>query len=175
MLSAHISTASLTLFLALAVAVIWDLKWQRIPNWLTLPAMIMGLFFNTAPAGLQGLLAGASGLCLGLAVFFIPYLLGGMGGGDVKLMGAAGAFLGPKGVVLAFFYTALIGGIYAIILIIKGGHLREDLGRYAIALKTFFCPGMLACLPVPRGERPKLCYSVAIALGTIVAVLGCPV
>ena len=83
---------------ALVVAVVaagWDLKTRRIPNRLTFGAAIAGLAYHVLTGGLAGLGQSAGGLAVGLAVFMIPFALRGMGGGDVKLMAALGAWIGP--------------------------------------------------------------------------------
>jgi prepilin peptidase CpaA len=90
-----------------------------------------------------------------------------MGAGDVKLMGAVGVLLGPKGVFVAFLCTALIGGIYAVILLGLHGHLKESVKRYGTMLKTYIFTMSLVYLPPAKiVKMPVLPYGVAIALGT---------
>ncbi len=91
----------------LSVAVVTDLKAQRIPNFLTLPAILAGLAYHGLTRGLGGLSFAAAGLALGLAVMLVPYLLSVMGGGDVKLMAAVGAWLGVDDLFGAFLFTCL--------------------------------------------------------------------
>jgi prepilin peptidase CpaA len=70
-----------------------DLKWRTIPNWLTWTAFGIGLCGH-AVLGFWGGLGAAGGGLTGLALLIIPFLSGGMGGGDVKLLMALGALLG---------------------------------------------------------------------------------
>ena len=77
------------------------------------------------------------GLLLGFAVFFVFYAIGGMGAGDVKLMAAIGAFLGPKDVLFAALYTAIAGGVYAILLLVTQKQNREALARWMLMVKSF--------------------------------------
>jgi prepilin peptidase CpaA len=94
-----------------------------------------------------------------------------MGAGDAKLMGVVGAFLGPKGLVIASLFTAVIGGFYALGLLIFHGHLKETGTRYTAMLKTFLGTKEFIYLASPQTEKPhKLCYGVAIALGTIASL-----
>ncbi len=79
---------------ALIIAVVTDLKDQRIPNWLTFTLALAGLAFHGVTGGLDGLGFSLIGLAIGLGVMLPPYLIGVMGGGDVKLMAAVGACLG---------------------------------------------------------------------------------
>jgi len=153
----------------LITAAVTDLRFRRIPNLLTYPMMATALTCHLAATGVAGVLFSLSGLALGIAVFIIPYAMGGMGAGDVKLMGAAGAVIGAKGVLMAAIYTGLIGGVYAVALMLI--HRRESRGifaRYATTLKTLAFTGEF--IPIPASEKeknPKLCYGVAIAMGTL--------
>jgi prepilin peptidase CpaA len=160
------------LFGVLIIAMITDIRSNRIPNWLTLPAIITGLCFNFISAGAGGFLFGVEGLLLGVGLFIVLYIIGGMGAGDVKLMGAVGAMLGPQMVLWAAFYTALAGGIYALAVIVF--HPRARVIRVALmeTIKGFIYSRSLKYSRPVNGENPpKLCYGVAIAIGTIAAVI----
>lgn len=156
----------------LIIAAVTDIRSQRIPNTLTYTSMVFALIFHVQGSGLHGLLFSLAGLALGLAFFMLPYLMGGMGAGDVKLLGAVGAFLGPRGVFEATLCAAIVGGIYAlIILLIKHKDCRELVARYTTTLKIFAATGELYTIPAGENEKqPKLCYGVAIALGTLIAI-----
>jgi len=105
---------------------------------------------------------------VGIGVMILFYLMGGTGAGDVKLMGAVGGFLGPKGAFIAFLSTSIIGGIYAVVLLVLHGYLN----RYWAILKTFILTKKFIYNPPSNGEeKPKLYYGVAIALGTIISVV----
>ncbi len=163
------SLLCLTTILLLASG--WDLRFHKIPNWLVFPAMIAALSYHTAMNGLEGLFLSFQGMGLGMALLFPFFLLGGMGAGDVKLLGAVGAILGPQGVFLAFLFTALAGGVYAFILLIFHGHLKKTILRYKIILATFFVTRNLIYIPPPASEgKPQLLYGLAIALGTFLSL-----
>src|SRR5262245_28765406 len=105
---------------ALAVIACWcDIRTRRIPNWLTFPAAALGLIAATAMHGGSGAAASAIGWFVGLLLFFPLFALRGLGGGDVKLMGALGAWLGTSMVLGVAFYTTLAGGVLAIVLIVR--------------------------------------------------------
>jgi prepilin peptidase CpaA len=158
-----------SLAILLTVALYTDIKYQRLPNYLTFSGMAVGIFYHVIFG--NGFLFSVKGLVLGTALLFIPYFLGGMGAGDAKLMGAVGAFLGAEGVFKAFILTALAGGIYAIILMIIHGCLFEALKRYGMMLKVFLTIGEFIYLPPPEEIRKiRLCYGIAIAAGTIFSV-----
>ncbi|MBW2740190.1 MAG: prepilin peptidase [Deltaproteobacteria bacterium] len=159
------------LSIILIAAAVNDLRFQKIPNLLTYPAMAIALGCHVVMNGLNGLLFSAGGLALGIAVFILPYLMGGMGAGDAKLMGTVGAILGARGVFIAFLFTAIIGGVYALILLIKCQHFKEFFTRQAVTLKTFIFTRQFIPIPGDSNEKkPRLCYGIAIALGTLFSV-----
>ena len=164
------SNILLTIFLAgiLVMAVINDLRFQKIPNLLTYPTMLVGICYHSVINGLDGLLFSTGGLALGIGLFILPYLMGGMGAGDAKLMGAVGAIVGVKGVFLASVFTAISGGVYAVILLlINWRYTRGFRARHATTIKTFARTAQLIPIPAAENEKkPKLCYAIAIATGT---------
>jgi len=155
----------------LLVAAVSDFRTRKIPNRLTFPAVVVGIIYHTCTGGWKGFLFIVGGVVVGLALLMTFYLLGGMGAGDVKLMGAVGGFLGPKGVFAAFLATSLIGGVYAIILLALQGEIPDIIRRYGLMLKVFFFTHRMAYIPPARkDERPALRYGLAIALGTLLSV-----
>jgi prepilin peptidase CpaA len=97
--------------------------------------------------------------------------MGGMGAGDAKLMGCVGALLGPKGALIAFLSTAIVGGIYALVILTFHGYLKETAKRYGTMLKTFILTKELVYIaPAKSEKKSRLCYGVAIALGTLISV-----
>lgn len=149
------------------VAVI-DLRSQKIPNLITYPTMLIALSHHWFIKGLDGLLFGLGGLVVGIGVLLIPYLMGGMGAGDAKLMGAVGGVIGAKAVLIAFILTAIVGGVYALVLIlIYRRHFRGFFKNQVTTLKTLILTRKYIPDPVgAHNKRPKLCYGLAIAIGT---------
>ena len=163
----------LLLLSVLMVAVITDLRSRRIPNWLTFPAMIAGVGYNVITAGFAGLVFGFGGLILGMGLLIILYVLGGMGAGDVKLMGAVGSIIGPQMVIWATVYTALAGGIYAVGLLLFHPQLKARRTAIAQELKKIILfRNFNYNKPVQTQTVPKLCYAVAIASGAILAIIS---
>jgi prepilin peptidase CpaA len=156
----------------LIAAVANDLRCQKIPNLLTYPAMGIALVYHFIMSGPDGLLFSAGGLALGIAVFILPYLMGGMGAGDAKLMGAVGAILGAKGVFVAFLFTAIAGGIYALILLLCNRQYSRGLfAKQSTTLKRFMFTKQFIAIPADENKKkPKLCYGAAIAVGTLLSV-----
>lgn len=98
-------------------AIVEDLRHRRIPNWISSLAFIAGVGLQSFLHGWRGTGSALLGTITGFSVFLIFYLLGGMGGGDVKLMAGFGALLGVRKLLEAAVWTAACGGILALCLI----------------------------------------------------------
>ena len=159
----------LVLSFGMTIAVIQDLRSRKIPNLLTFSMMLLSLSYHGVTGGLSGLGFSAAGVAIGTGVFLIPYLMGGMGAGDAKLMGAVGAMLGPKGVVIAALISIMLGLFYAILLLfLHMDYARSFLRRARITLETFLLTRQFIPIPPGKEERkPVLCYALPIALGTM--------
>jgi len=111
-----LTTSQLVAYFCLALFTIWatvsDLKSQRIPNWLTLCGLVAGIAWQVGFHGLPGLGHAAAGFAIGFGTFFMLWMTGGSGGGDVKLMGAIGVWLGFKPTL----YVLLISTILVLVL-----------------------------------------------------------
>ena len=99
--------AGAVLLFTLACLVL-DVRSRRIPNWLTVPVLATGLLVYTACDGLSGLWFSFLGFATGFGVLFVLWLFGGGGGGDVKMMGALGAWLGASLTVQVFVISAMV-------------------------------------------------------------------
>jgi prepilin peptidase CpaA len=99
-------------------AVAEDLRRRSVANWLTVPALLAGLGLGAWNGGVRGLLMAVAGSAVGFLLFWICYRLGGLGGGDVKLMAAFGALLGPSGVVVAGILAAIAGALVAALVLL---------------------------------------------------------
>jgi prepilin peptidase CpaA len=121
------------------VAAATDLWKFKVYNALTLPAIVVGLLVSPFTVGLPtSLLGAATGFSL-LALFFA---LGGVGAGDVKLLTAIGAWLGPEPTLYVFAFSAMAGGMYAIGLMVLRGGLTETIEQLAVLSIRLFTPGL---------------------------------
>src|SRR5690348_8104031 len=102
------------LFVAL-LACIFDLRQHRIPNWLTFGAAAAALVYNLTVSGPIGFVSSFGGWFLGAAIFFPPFMVGGLGAGDVKLIAALGAWLGWHDALWLGLYIGACGGVLALI------------------------------------------------------------
>ncbi len=149
-----------TIFLLLIAftGAIYDWKSRRVPNWLTFGGFGIILLFNTFHLGIDGLISSLLGLLTGLTLLMIPYVTGGMGAGDVKLLGTIGAIVGYKAVILIFFYTAICGLIMGIIWLVFNPS----------RLKFLITTGQI--LPTVD-KKQKIPYAIAILMGTILYIM----
>jgi prepilin peptidase CpaA len=160
---------------AIAVALmacVTDLRTRRIPNMLTFSAAVGALGYH-AFGGWIGLAGSIGGLLLGLALFLPIYLLRGMGAGDVKLLAALGAWLGPASVAWVAIYAAIAGGIMAVAVALGAGYLRPMLANVWLLLTHWRVSGVkpLDSVTLDGGRGPRLAYAVPIAAGLLCAIL----
>jgi prepilin peptidase CpaA len=104
-----------------------DYSQRRVPNWLNATLAAAGLLAQATHFGWQGVGAGLLGMLIGLSVLIVPWLMHGMGAGDVKLMAAIGCWLGPWLTLLSFAAGTIIGGCVAIIMIVSTGRTAHAL------------------------------------------------
>jgi len=159
------------LVLIVVIAAIFDLRFRRIPNWLTLPAILVGFGLNTFLYEWKGLRAAALGLGLAFLIYFPLYLLRGMGAGDVKLMGAIGSLAGPANWFGIFVLTAILGGAVALVLLLFKGRLVKTLSNVGYMLKEilfFRAPYMKKEeLDVKSPKAFTLPHGAMIAIGSL--------
>lgn len=160
------------LLAALIAASVTDITRQRIPNAITLPLAAFGIVYHLYTAGMGGMLFSVAGLLAGAALLILFYLVGGMGAGDVKLMGAVGSILGPVNVLYAFMYCAILGGIYSLVVLYRYNILRTSMEKCVSAPVDFLRTGCWFWFPSPAAKKlPRLRYAIAISLGTGIHVL----
>ena len=149
-----------------------DFRWRKIPNCLTLPAIALGFLLNFLSNSWNGLVFSFLGLLVGTGLLMLPYLLGGMGGGDLKFMGALGALLGSYSVLNVFLYTTLFGGAIALVVAIANKRLIDTFKRLWLFLKCIFlfrAPLAGAGLFKKSLEIP---YGIAIGAGAFIYLVA---
>jgi prepilin peptidase CpaA len=173
-MSLHLADTLLRLALAgaLLAAAYTDLREQRISNRLTFPLMLLGLAYHGMVRGQDGLAFAGYGLVLGLIVMIVPYLIGVMGAGDVKLMAAVGAILGPADLLNAFLLTSIFGGVYALgVLAMRLPYLKKVVRSLWDTMYVFLSTRRFVYVRVDAENRlPRLCYGVAISAGALVTM-----
>jgi prepilin peptidase CpaA len=117
-----------------AVAAVTDARARRIPNWLTATVALAGLAQSLAPWHVITALQSVYGLLAGFGITFLLYIIGGRGGGDVKLTAGIGAWLGPAAVVIVLLVAAVVSLISALITTTAQGKLLKLFKSAALML-----------------------------------------
>lgn len=156
----------------LATAIVTDLRSSRIPNWLTIPAMIFGLAVHAWLHGLEGLLFGLYGLLVGAGLFLLIHLSGNIGAGDVKLMAAVGAMVGAESALESGVLAILVGGLYALGAMIYQWGLVSTVSRLSGVFQGLAVTGGQVAWAHELTLPFRLRYGVAIAVGTLLLQLG---
>jgi len=164
----------LGLAVALAVAAgVTDWRSRRIPNWLTVPGLLVGIAANALAGGWSGVKTSLLGAGLGLLLLLPFVFVRSLGAGDWKLAGALGAFLGSAALIDVLMGSVFVAGIMALGLVIYKRRLKETLrniGRLLAAMVTFRMPGPEVSLDNPQSL--KIPYGVALALTTALYGIG---
>lgn len=158
--------------LIVGIAALWDIKTKRIPNKLLIPVILLGIIINTIFTGYMGLMNAFIGIFVGIMLLLVPFALGGMGAGDVKLLAAVGALNGSLFVFHTFLFSAIAGGVIAVIILLIKKQLFPVLFNLLSILRN---------LPVyifQKGQRKEIVplisdisfpFGTAIFLGTVAA------
>lgn len=146
-----------------------DLLTRRIPNWLTLPAIVLGIAMQGWANGWLGAGSGLLGCALGFALFFPIYAFGYMGAGDVKLQMAVGAWLGWWMALHVAVAAVIIGGAYALVEVTVRGRLRAVFKNGYSFLRALLVPE-LAVEPLKVDEKRKFAFGICIALGVAAVI-----
>ena len=165
--------AQLVLLALVLCAAIFDARFRRIPNWLTVSGVVAGLALNTfLDPVMRGLLFSLKGLGLGFGVYLVLHLLRAMGAGDVKLMAAVGSITGAANWFGIFVITAIIGGILSIVVSVAKGRLGKTLFNVGFILSEMknLRPAYLKNeeLDVKSDKALRLPHGVVIAAGTLI-------
>ena len=157
----------LTVALAI-VAGVMDWRSRRIPNWLTVPGLLVGVIANTAVSGWSGAKASLLGAALGLLLLLPFVLVRSLGAGDWKLIGALGAFLGPGNLLDVLLVTVLMAGVMALALIVWKGRVKQTMRNILHILGAFFSfhlPGPEVSLD--SKESLKIPFGVAVSAAVV--------
>lgn len=159
------------LALLLITALYTDLRWSRIPNWLTFSAMGIGIIAHASIAGVSGALFSLAGLGVGIGLFVLLYAGKAIGAGDVKLMAAIGSILGPAGALSVAALSALTGGLYAVGAMSYQWGIAATSRKLAFAVYGAFMTG--GSTEAEDLRLPfKLRYGLAITAGTLLFLGG---
>lgn len=153
-----------------AAAAVWDHRYRRIPNALTVPVFLAGWVYQAVFNGWSGVGQGALGFALGFGMLFILWLIGGGGGGDVKLMGALSVWLGFHLTLLVVILSTLLvvlGTFAAVVIDTVRGTARRETGHTAARQKGTGAAQAVA----PMSQRRVMAYAVPIFVATWLVML----
>ena len=154
------------------VAAGWDIASRRIPNALTFGTALAALIVHAWTGGWSGLEMAAFGWIVGIALFFPVFALGGMGAGDVKLIGALGAWLGPIAAVWVALYSGIAGGVLGLLVAAFSGYLGQAFTNIYSLLMFWRIVGIKPApeMTLDTNRGPRLAYAVPILAGLMVTV-----
>jgi prepilin peptidase CpaA len=167
-------SVSLGLAVVLALIAGWtDWRSRRIPNWLTVPGVLVGVTVNSFTGGWPGLKTSLLGAGFGLLILLPFVFLRSLGAGDWKLAGALGAFVGWEVLMTLLMGSILVAGVMALALVIYKRRFKETLsniGRLLGSILMLRMPGAEVSLDNPQSL--KIPYGVALALTTLLFGIG---
>lgn len=170
-------TTCIVLLIVLIAAAVYDVRYRKIPNWISMAGILLGFAINYIigpPEG--GVLFALKGFALGFGIYVALYVVRAMGAGDVKLMGAVGALVGPERWFGIFLITAIVGGVLAFLLVAVRGRVKRTLFNVGFILSE-----MLHARPAYVGKEeldvrsPKalgLPHGAVIALSSILYIVA---
>ena len=155
-----------------SAACVTDLRTRRVPNLLTFSAALAGFGYGLISGSWAGLGWALAGCATGLAVFLPFFLLRGIGGGDVKLMAALGAWLGPAGALWTGAFAGLAGGPMAIVVALSSGYLKQAFTNVWGLLMFWRVVGLQPhpALTLENSTAPRLPYALPILVGLMVTI-----
>lgn len=141
------------------VAMIFDLKRRILPNWLTVGSLGVAILYHTVTSGTSGLVHSLSGFAVGFSLLLVLWLIGGGGGGDVKLMGAVGAWLGAPMTLIVFLLSAFLGLLSLVVMVTFQAISRGSKPDSAVG-------GSETDTTQIEAARHRIPYAVPVALAT---------
>jgi len=170
------NTKYIFLIILLLISAYFDLRYRKIPNYLILTGVISAVLVNTFLNGFSGLVGSVIGFSLGILLLIIPFALGGIGAGDVKLLGVVGAVNGTTLVFHTFICMAIWGGLISIVMLLCNRQMLKILKWIVVLIKELVLTAaslgrrMITINPLPTTGL-SLPYAVPLFMGTATVFL----
>jgi prepilin peptidase CpaA len=169
-----------TIVVAIIAAVI-DFRRFRVPNALTFPLCVTGLAFHVAFGGLVGLQYSVGGIAVGMLALLLFYIMGVMGAGDVKLLAAVGAWIGPANTLYVFCVAGIVAGIHSVVVLTWQRRLRVVPVIFQVSFVQMMTLGhhltrsdsasLAETTQRPDRRRYVMPFAVMIAIGVVVVAM----
>ena len=153
-----------------------DYAQRRVPNWLNAALIVIGFAVQAWFFGFSGITTGFLGMLTGFGLLIVPWLMHGMGAGDVKLMAAIGVWIGPWLTLWSFALGAIIGGVAAVAMILSTGRLRMACANFNMIMAK--CSNMQSMFSEFGSAKSfgatsqLLPYGVPLTGGTLIVLAG---
>jgi prepilin peptidase CpaA len=174
-----IPVPALVVLVCTAIAAVTDWKNFTISNSITLPLIVIGVFYHAISNDDIWLLDSVGAVCLVAAILFVPYLMGVMGGGDLKLMAAIGAWLGIRQTLYVLIASSIVAGLYALILLLQSAERKRTLLNFQVmyyklrSLGAHLGPDERIETLVGQEDRRRrvIPFGVMVAVGVIIVLV----
>ncbi len=153
-----------------AAAAVADVKCRRVPNYITLPVILAGLVLQASLGGKAGLWQALGGLAAGALPMVVCWRMGGIGGGDVKLLAAVGALTNWEFALATLVWALAAAAVMALVVMFYRHIARRTLQRVGWSLLAAIVPGVKRQWP-DETDSPRLPFALAIGIGAAVAAL----
>jgi prepilin peptidase CpaA len=154
-----------------SLCILSDVRSRRIPNALSFTGMLVGVTCSTIHFGAEGALSSLEGAGVAMAILMLPFALGGIGGGDVKMMASVGTFLGPRPTMEGLLLGLVFGGAVMVVHLTRISRLREKLGSLRTMLSNAAIAHSIAPLKISTADQNAVALPYSIPLGFGVATV----
>lgn len=158
------------IFIVLIISVFFDMKERRIPNKLVLPFIVFGLIYS-AFQGMTSIFWALLAMLIVLLLFIVPFSLGWIGGGDVKLLMAIASITSVQFIIYTIIYTAIIGAVFGFLVIFINNHMKDSYEKFKNMFLNFLYMGKVDFTIQGAKDSASIPYSIPIFLGTIMAYI----
>lgn len=170
---------ALVVLVCTAIAAATDWKNFTIRNTITLPLIVTGIIYHALSDDAVWLFESVGAICLVTAILFVPYLMGVMGGGDLKLMAAVGAWLGIRQTLYVLIASSIVAGLYALVLLLQRAERKRTLLNFQVmyyklrSLGAHLGPDERIETLVGQEDRRRrvIPFGVMVALGVIIVLV----